>query len=490
MIAPLKRHGFWLALWALGTLVIGVLLGQAEIARQTETFNTDARIAHRLLSQRAVQHDAILATLALLRTTDANATPEKSLPSVYPQILAVHRSDDASPWPEAAQRQAQQESIKLGRAVVASANLAQQRFQLLLAAQPTSYALDIDLHAMVPWSEWPMAPETSAMRITLAHADQSMVLQPGTLPPQPSHGWHLEAHKVLASPSQAFAMTAQQHVPWSALPWAWTAGCALAWGALLWGARLQWQQRAEQQRNEERLRLGQVARLNTLGELAAGMAHELNQPLTAVLANTQAARRMLHDDPPDLAASQAAMEQAVQQARRASDVVGRLRRAVERPGTSGTVQSLNLHDAVRKVLYVLEPELARSQVIPVVHAPSKGVLVLADAVAVEQILHNLMNNALQALEAVPANQRELQLTLSASDAHGQVRVQDNGMGLAPEVLPHVFEPFFTTREGGLGLGLSLCETLASGMGGSLLAANAPTRGAVFTLQLPLAPHAS
>ena len=85
------------------------------------------------------------------------------------------------------------------------------------------------------------------------------------------------------------------------------------------------------QRAEELLRLGQVARLNTLGELAAGMAHELNQPLTALLSSTQAAQRLLADDPPDLDTAQTAMARAVEQARRASTVVGRLRRLVERP---------------------------------------------------------------------------------------------------------------------------------------------------------------
>ncbi|MDZ4127300.1 MAG: ATP-binding protein, partial [Hydrogenophaga sp.] len=95
-------------------------------------------------------------------------------------------------------------------------------------------------------------------------------------------------------------------------------------------------------------------------------------------------------------------------------------------------------------------------------------------------------NALQALEQGPATQRRLTLTLRTVDGLGELAVADSGPGIAPEVLPRLFEPFFSTREGGLGLGLSLCETLASGMGGSLSAANAATGGAVFRLRLPLA----
>ena len=115
-----------------------------------------------------------------------------------------------------------------------------------------------------------------------------------------------------------------------------------------------------------------------------------------------------------------------------------------------------------------------------------GLQVRADPVALEQIVHNLLLNALQALEQVPPDQRRLALTLAREQAEAVLAVQDSGPGLAPEVLPHVFEPFFSTRQGGLGLGLSLCESLAQGMGGSLSAANAKLRGGLFRLRLPLA----
>jgi nitrogen-specific signal transduction histidine kinase len=132
----------------------------------------------------------------------------------------------------------------------------------------------------------------------------------------------------------------ERDVGWSELPWAtmlaWVAASAAALAAL----RTLLRQRVAARRAEELLRLGQVARLNQLGELAAGMAHELNQPLTALLANTQAAQRLLGDEEPDLDMARHAMSQAVAQARRASAVVGRLRRVVERPDLSGQVQAL------------------------------------------------------------------------------------------------------------------------------------------------------
>ena len=240
-------------------------------------------------------------------------------------------------------------------------------------------------------------------------------------------------------------------------------------------------------RAEELLRLGQVGRLNALGELAAGMAHELNQPLTAVLANTQAATRLLNEEPPELGTARDAMAQAAQQARRASDVVGRLRRAVEMPGTGQGPQPVVLQEAVRNALYLLEPEFGRAGVEPQVAGPTRPLAVLADPVALEQIVHNLLMNALQALEQLPPAERQLTLSITADPQHGRLTVQDSGPGIPPEVLPRIFEPFFSTRHGGLGLGLNLCESLASGMGGTLEASNVAPHGAALRLSLPLAP---
>jgi C4-dicarboxylate-specific signal transduction histidine kinase len=307
------------------------------------------------------------------------------------------------------------------------------------------------------------------------------VLQPG----QPAGGgWRFEFHKHLAADSQPFDVVVTQTVGWKALPWGRIMLWALFVAAVLASLRHGLRQRAARSRAEELLRLGQVARLNTLGELAAGMAHELNQPLTAVMANTQAARRLLDEDPPELATARGAMAQAVEQARRASDVVGRLRRVVERPDLAGQTQAVNLAEAVRRALYLLEPECQRRGVTAVVHA-TEGVTVRAEPVALDQIVHNLLMNALQALEKAPPGQRRLTLAVSAHDARGQLDVADTGPGIPPEVMPRIFEPFFSTRAGGLGLGLSLCESLATNMGGALAVARNEPHGAVFLLTLPL-----
>jgi len=493
----MRRHALWIAAWCLAAVLGAVALAQAELTRQRDAFETDARIAHRLLSQRVVQHDAVLATLALLQPVpDAAAAgaaaappPEQRLPSLYPQILDVARRDRGTEWAEPTLRAAETLSTALRRPALADADLARGRYRLVLAAAPASFALRLDLRATVPWSEWPMAPDTSPVRVTLEHASQTFVLQPGRVG---SGGWQFSFHKHLASDSQPFDVAAVRQVGWAELPWGWMAAWALAAAALLAGLSAVLRQREQRRRAEELLRLGQVARLNTMGELAAGMAHELNQPLTAVLANTQAAARLLADEPPDIGTARDAMAQAAQQARRASDVVGRLRRAVERPDPSAQARPVVLQDAVRDALHLLAPELARRGVDAQVQAPAAPVTVRAEPVALEQIVHNLLMNALQALEQVPAGERSLVLALAADTRDGSpagqgvLTVTDSGPGIAPEALARLFEPFYSTRDGGLGLGLSLCETLAGGMGGQLSAAHATPRGAAFRLSLPLA----
>lgn len=488
--------GLW-RWWWLGGVVLSaagaVVIARQAIDEQRALFETDARIVHRLLSQQVVQHDAILDTLALLQPAPGApgmATPEQRLPSLYSHILSVQRRERGAAWADPDLAAAEQRSTQDRRPALARPDLASGRYRLVLAAQPTAYALTIDLRGMVPWDEWPMKFDSSPVRVVLEHQGQRVELQSGDPAALASPGgWHFEFHKHLAAASQPFDVVAERRLGWSQLPW----GLMLAWitlvaTALTLGA--QWQrQRTARQRAEELLRLGQVARLNTLGELAAGMAHELNQPLTAVLANTQAAQRLLAEDPPELDTARQAMAQAVDQSRRAAEVVGRLRRTVERPGSPGgaptaAVLALDLAEAARRAAHLLEPECRRRGVAPQVQA-GEPVLVAGDPVAVDQIVHNLLMNALQAMDAVPAAQRALQLTLHRDGDVGELAVADRGPGIAAEALPRLFEPFFSTRDGGLGLGLSLCETLAQGMGGTLTAANRPDGGAVFTLRLPL-----
>ena len=475
---PSRSATIWLAAGLLAGLAAAALVATSALARLREAADTDARIVHRLLSQRAAQHDAVLATLDLLQPAQA-----QRLPAVYPQVLAVLQRPPRQPWDDPALREADDRARAAGHAVPARGDLGAGRVTLVQHGEPSSHALRIDLRAMVPWAEWPMGRDAPARVELVSEAAGAFVLQPGA----PAGGpWPWSFRKRLASPSQPFDVVVSRAFGPADLPWARMAGAVALVGAALGAAALARQQLAARRRAEDLLRLGQVARLNTLGELAAGIAHELNQPLTAVLASTQAARRLIEDGPEGAAQLGAALDQAVAQARRASEVLRRLRRSVERPDAGRHLQPVALEAVVADTLHLLAPEAARRGVAPEVRAP-EPVRVLGDPVAVQQIVHNLAMNALQALEQPEAQAppRRLVMAVAAEGGEGVLRVADTGPGLAPEVLPRLFEPFFTTRPGGLGLGLSLCEGLAQGMGGSLAAGPTPLgpRGACFTLRL-------
>ena len=478
----LRRYRAPLALWLALTAAGWLLLARMEIASLREAFETDARIAHRLLSQRTGQHDAILATLALLQPQGSPDAAEQLLPALYPQILSVQRRPPEAAWADPVLGAAEARSRTARGPVLADVDFAQGRYRVVLAADPASFAATFDLKRVVPWNEWPMPAETSPVAVTLEQDGQRYVLQTG-------HGKapvNFEFRKHLAPESQPFELVARRSVSWVELPWRRMVGWMLlvALGVAAWEYLRR--QKAERQRAEELLRLGQVARLNTLGELAAGMAHELNQPLAALLANTQAARRLLDEDPPELDTARGAMRQSEEQAKRAADVLARLRRGVERPAAGAALQPVVLQDAVRNAFYLLEPEFAKRQVAPQLDADGGELAVQAEPVALEQIIHNLLANALQALDQVPPQERSLSVRLHAEAGQGALTVGDSGPGIAPEVLPRLFEPFFTTRENGLGLGLSLCESLAASMGGHIGVQPRAPRGAAFTLRLPLA----
>ena len=489
MMLRLQRHAPWIAAWIVASALGGLLIGQLEISRLEEAFENDVRGAYRLLNHRAGQHDALLSTLALLRSGNDPSRPEQRLQSVYPQVVSVlHRSTEAV-WPQAHLVAAESESRKLGRPVLTEPAMSKGRYQLVMGADPTSYAVQIDVRGMVPWSEWPMAADASPVRLTLDHAGQSFVLQPGHTNPANQSGWNFGFTQQLTSASQPFDMVAQRHVGWGELPWSQMASWSLLVAILLLAARALLRQRTDGQRAHELLRLGQVARLNTLGELAAGMANDLNQPVAEMLTNTRIANRVLNEDPPDMLTGQLAVKDALRHAQRVSDVINRLRFVVSQPNKAARIEDVDLPALARRALHVLEPELRRHGIGARIELGGPEFSVRGDPGALEQIMHNLLLNAMQSLDQVQINDRRLTVHLAASGKHGHFIVRDTGPGMPIDVLPHVFEPFFTTREGGLGLGLSLSESMAHAMGGTLTAFNQTPHGAEFRLSLPLSlPH--
>lgn len=483
--SPVKRWTVWWLAWMLLTLAGGAWLVRWDIAQRREAFAADARAAHRLLSQRAAQLDATLAALVLLPASASE--PEQRLIAFYPELVAVQRRPGDVAWADAALAAAEQRSRAAGRAELVA--MAASELTVVRAGTPDSVALRIDPARLVPWPDWPasLAPG-GPVRVSLAHAGRSVQLQPGAA--DPPAGWTagFVFAKALDLPGWPLSLQLQRATGPAEWPWARLAGMALLL-ALALAAAAWWQtSRRERRRVQELLRVGRVARLNALGELAGGIAHELNQPLAAVMANVQAARRLLEDDDEPQAREQAreAVQQAAAQARRAADVVARLRQRIESPDAGLALRPVDLAALCARTLELLDPALRERAI--AVRLQGQAPQVRADAVALEQIVHNLIGNAMQALVLVPAAQRQLVVGLEAQGRRATLVVRDNGPGIADELWPRLFEPFVTTRAKGqgLGLGLSLCRSLAQSMGGSLDAVPVRPRGVEFRLVLAVA----
>ncbi|MFC4453634.1 ATP-binding protein [Deinococcus sonorensis] len=231
--------------------------------------------------------------------------------------------------------------------------------------------------------------------------------------------------------------------------------------------------------------LAHVTRLSTLGEMSAGLAHELNQPLTAIVSHGQAALRLLADPAADGGRARRSVEAVVTQAKRAAGIITHLRGLVKRTPTAALV--VDVHQAVENVVTLVAHDAGRQDVTLDARLSRAPLLVRADPVHLEQVLLNLVRNAVEAVKDAP--ERTVRVTSAVQAGAAVVEVLDTGAGLSDDVMARLFTPFTTTKAAGLGLGLSLSHTLTQGMGGELRGENRPGGGARFTVTLPLAVEA-
>lgn len=230
---------------------------------------------------------------------------------------------------------------------------------------------------------------------------------------------------------------------------------------------------------EQEARMAHAARIGLLGEMASGIAHELSQPVAALSGQSQAAKRALALDMPEILAE--AIDANIREARRAGDILGRMRAYIG--GTPVAPRAWPLRKALEDALQLIRPELDRRGIVLRVDL-SGDATIRVDHVVFQQVLHNLLMNAAEAMAQTAAP--VISITTGAAGA-GMValRVADNGPGIAQDDISRIFQPFFTTKPDGMGLGLSLSERLTEAMSGRLTAGNDPTTGgAVFTLLLP------
>jgi PAS domain S-box-containing protein len=245
--------------------------------------------------------------------------------------------------------------------------------------------------------------------------------------------------------------------------------------------------RAEQESRQHQAELVHVCRLSTMGEVATGMAHELNQPLSAIVNYANGCSRRLQGNLGQRQELVDAMGQIATQAQRASEIIRRLRALV---GKQPPIRSrVDLNHLVREVCSFVEFETGKMGLTIELDLERGDIPVDVDLVQIEQVLLNLVRNALDALQEVPAAGRRLTIRTLSSAGDAKVRVEDTGPGIATERMQHLFDPFFTTKESGMGMGLPISQTILENHGGRIWAESPPAGGAVFYILLPVAQDA-
>jgi C4-dicarboxylate-specific signal transduction histidine kinase len=241
---------------------------------------------------------------------------------------------------------------------------------------------------------------------------------------------------------------------------------------------------SERRYREMQMELAHANRVATTGQLTASIAHEVNQPIAATVTNAQAALRWLDARPPDLDEVRQALARIVRDAYRAGDVIGRIRDLIKKapPRTN----SVDMNEAVREVIELIRGEAVKNGVSLQMELGKGLPLIKGDRVQLQQVVLNLIINAVQAVGAVADGAREVLITTAQADPNGVlVAVKDSGPGLAPASLERLFEAFYTTKPGGLGMGLSICRSIIEAHEGRVwVTANLP-QGAVFQFTLPL-----
>jgi PAS domain S-box-containing protein len=241
--------------------------------------------------------------------------------------------------------------------------------------------------------------------------------------------------------------------------------------------------RANAAMNEAQAELARVARLTTMGELAASIAHEINQPLTAVVANGKAALRWLAHVPPNLEETNGSLKAIINEGNRASEVIGRIRSLI-RHGRSEYTE-LDINDAIREVLELTLGTLRSRGVAIQTELPGLLPRALGDRVQLQQVMLNLIMNGADAMGAVTDRPRVLRIGSHVNDAGSLlVSVKDSGIGIDEAIRDRIFEPLFTTKSTGMGMGLSICRSIIEAHSGKLWATPATPNGTDFRFTIP------
>jgi PAS domain S-box-containing protein len=247
--------------------------------------------------------------------------------------------------------------------------------------------------------------------------------------------------------------------------------------------------RTEAALQEAQSELAQVARLTTMGEFAASIAHEINQPLAAIVAQGQAARRWLNRDVPNLTEAQQAISSAVSAADRASEVLTRIRALLRKDKPE--YFAIDINSVIQDVLALTNSTLQARNVLVRTRLPADLPQVLGDRIGLQQVIMNLITNGTDAMSSITDRSRILHIESQVESSDSiLVAVEDVGTGFDPGIAERIFDRLFTTKPNGMGLGLSICRSIIEAHGGRLWASPGSPHGAVFQFTMPIWEHAA
>lgn len=481
----------------LGIVVAATML--YERRKLLAEFQSEATILHRLASQRADQHDAHLTSLSALAVADGTGRRDlflgvaSTIRQFYPRIEAVDLVPLQPPAPYLTTRTGlSEQQLAIIRAAVGASGgqLALHSVPdtpenyLLIKRSPNSddarfvLALEVDAAALLD------TDSTIWARSSVTHA---LLMPDGTALIGEGRIAEARFEKMLGSSSQPLLFQADIAPSLSDLLPGDRLAAFMILASLLYAISvLGLRQLARARRAERRAhlsaqeaRLAHASRVNVLGEMASGMAHELTQPLTAILSQAQAGRHLSRRGDAD--AVEAVLQSIAEQAKRASTIIERLRNWT-RPPVETNQHSL-VTEAVRNVEALLRTDADRAGIMLSTDLEAGGMRVRGDQVEIEQIIFNLVRNALDAV-ATTADRR-VRITGRRDGGFITIEVSDSGPGVPADLRARLFEPFVTGKPGGSGLGLALCQRFAERMGGEL-ALLADRSETVFRLRLPLA----
>jgi PAS domain S-box-containing protein len=243
--------------------------------------------------------------------------------------------------------------------------------------------------------------------------------------------------------------------------------------------------RAEETLRQAREDLARVTRVTTMGELVASIAHEVNQPLAAIVTNANASLRWLAATPPNLGEVREGTARIIADGNRASAIVGRIRALLSKKETHR--ERLNVDDVIEDVVALTKSEAQRNRTSVELELASAPSVVLADRIQLQQVVLNLILNGMDAMSSLNVHPRMLAIQSKPHEGNGvYVAVRDWGAGISDEHLPHIFDAFYTTKSGGLGMGLAIGRSIIEAHGGRLWVTSEPALGSTFQFTLPAA----